>query len=82
MTKATRRGKILLKLCSLITVLTEGSQDSNSKEAGAGVETMEDAEFWLTSPALLSLLSYRTQDHQPKDGTTHNGLGLPPLVSS
>jgi hypothetical protein len=26
---------------------------------------------------LLSLLSYRIQDDQPRDGTTHNGLGLP-----
>jgi hypothetical protein len=29
---------------------------------------------------LLSLLSYRTQDHQPRDGTAHNGLGPPPLT--
>lgn len=27
----------------------------------------------LASPALLSLLSYRTQDYQPRDGTTHKG---------
>jgi hypothetical protein len=27
---------------------------------------------------LFSLFSYRTQDHQPRDGTTHNGLGPPP----
>jgi hypothetical protein len=26
---------------------------------------------------LLSLLSYRTQDHQLRDSTTHNGLVLP-----
>jgi hypothetical protein len=24
-----------------------------------------------------SLLSYRTQGHQPRDGTSHHGLGLP-----
>jgi hypothetical protein len=29
--------------------------------------------YWLASPGLLSLLSYRTQDHQPRDSTTHNG---------
>jgi hypothetical protein len=28
---------------------------------------------WLASPGLLSLLSYRTQDYQPRDGTTHKG---------
>jgi hypothetical protein len=27
---------------------------------------------------LLSLLSYRTQDYQPRDGTTHKGTS--PLV--
>jgi hypothetical protein len=30
---------------------------------------------------LLSLLSYRTQDQQSRAGTTHNGLGPPPLVT-
>ena len=29
-----------------------------------------DAAYWLASHALLSLLPYRTQDHQPRDGTT------------
>jgi hypothetical protein len=32
-----------------------------------------DVTYWLASSGLLSLLSYRTQDHQPRDGTTHNG---------
>jgi hypothetical protein len=26
-----------------------------------------DAAYWLASPSSFSLLSYRTQDHQPKD---------------
>ena len=29
--------------------------------------------YWLASPGLLSLLSYRTQDYQPRDGTTIRG---------
>jgi hypothetical protein len=29
--------------------------------------------YWLASPGLFSLLSYRTQDYQPKDGPTHKG---------
>ena len=33
----------------------------------------KDVTYWLASPGLLSLLSYRTQDYQPRDGTTHNG---------
>jgi hypothetical protein len=48
-------------------------------EAGADAEAMEGAAYWLASPASLSLLSYRTQDYQPRDGTTHNGLGPPTL---
>jgi hypothetical protein len=30
-----------------------------------------DVLYWLASPGLLSLLSYRTQDYQPRNGTTH-----------
>jgi hypothetical protein len=32
-----------------------------------------DVPYWLASPDLLSLLSYRIQDYQPRDGTTHSG---------
>jgi hypothetical protein len=32
-----------------------------------------DVLYWLASPGLLSLLSYRTQDYQPRDDTTHSG---------
>jgi hypothetical protein len=32
-----------------------------------------DVSYWLDSPGLLSLLSYRTQDYQPRDGPTHKG---------
>ena len=41
-----------------------------------------DVTYCLASPGLLSLLSYRTQVYQPRDGTTHNGLGPPPLITS
>jgi len=37
-----------------------------------------DVPYWLASPGLLSLLSYRTQDYQPRDVTTHNG----PLITN
>ena len=30
------------------------------------------AAYWLACHGLLSLLSYRTQEHQPRNGTTHN----------
>jgi hypothetical protein len=32
-----------------------------------------DVLYWLASPGLLSLLSYRTQDYQPRDGPTYKG---------
>jgi hypothetical protein len=31
---------------------------------------------------LLSLLSYRTQDYQPRDGPTHKGTYPPPLITN
>lgn len=53
------------------------------------------AAYWLAPDGLLRLFSFRTQDHQPGDGTMHNGLGppqqslikkrpcrLPPVVTS
>jgi hypothetical protein len=36
-----------------------------------------DVLYWLASPGLLSLLSYRTQDYQPRDGTTHKRPSQP-----
>jgi hypothetical protein len=36
-----------------------------------------DATYWLASPGLLSLLSYRIQDYQPRDGTTQQGALSP-----
>lgn len=44
--------------------------------------TWRDVSYWLASPDLLSLLSYRTQDHQPRDGSAHNGLDPPTLITS
>jgi hypothetical protein len=37
------------------------------QKAGADAEAMERC-YWLASPGLLSLLSYRSQDYQPRDG--------------
>jgi hypothetical protein len=68
---------------------------SSSKEVGTGIsnrvgiwrqELMQslgrDAADWLAPPGLLSLLSYRTQDHQPREGATHNELSPPPLITN
>jgi hypothetical protein len=71
--------------------IIEGTQDRNSNqgrslEAGADAEAMEGAAYCLASHVLLSLFSYRTcnsqtQDLQPRDGITHNGLGPSPLLT-
>ena len=39
--------------------------------------TWRGATYWLGHHGLLNLLSYKTQDHQPRNGTTHKGLGPP-----
>ena len=35
-----------------------------------------DISWWFASPGLFSLLSYRTQNYQPRDCTTHKGPSL------
>jgi hypothetical protein len=40
-----------------------------------------DVLYWLASPGLLNLLSYRNQDYQPRDGTTHKGTS-PTLITN
>jgi hypothetical protein len=58
--------------CSSPKEVRTGTQAD--QEAGADAEAMEGVTYWLVSPGLLSLLSYRTQDYQPRDGMTHKGL--------
>jgi hypothetical protein len=36
------------------------------QKAGADAEPWRDVLYWLALPGLLSLLSYRTQDYQPR----------------
>jgi hypothetical protein len=73
---------------STLLFITKGSQDRNSHRAGTWRQELmmqrprRDAAYWITSPSLLSLLSYRTQDCQPRDGTTHSGLDPPPTPAS
>jgi hypothetical protein len=40
------------------------------------------AAHWFAHYGLLGLLSYKTQDHQPKDGTTRRGLGPPQPITN
>jgi hypothetical protein len=67
---------------STLLFITKGCQDWNSHMVGTWrQEQMQkpwrDAAYGLASPDLLILLSYRTQDYQPRDGTTYNRLSHP-----
>ena len=81
-----RSGRVYLTYTSTLLFITEeditGTQTGKILEAGADAEAMEGAAYWLIPRDLLILLSYRTQDHQPRDGTTHFGLGPPQSITS
>ena len=74
-----------LVYASTLLFITEGNQDKNSHRAGIWRQELmqrpwRSAAYWLASPGLLSLLSYRIQDHQRRDGITDNGLGPLSLI--
>ena len=72
----------LILLMLILLFITKGSQDWNYKQVRKQ-ELMQspwrDVTYWLASPGLLSLLSYKTQDYQPRDGPTHNRPSPSPL---
>lgn len=51
-----------------------GTQTRMILEAGTEADPREEVSYWLALRSLLSLLSYATQDHQPRGW--HSGLGL------
>jgi hypothetical protein len=60
---------------------TPGQQVRQRRNLESGADAPLDhgghTAYWLASHGLLSLLSYRTQSHQHRDGTTHNRLDPP-----
>jgi hypothetical protein len=75
--------KVYLAYTSISLFITEGSQDRNSSRAGIWRQELIQrpgrvATCWLALHGLLSLLSYRTPDYQPRDGITLNELNPPP----
>jgi hypothetical protein len=76
---------VYLAYSSTSQFIIEGSQDRNSSRAGTWRQELMQRPWrstanWLPFHGLLNLLSYTTQDYQPRDGTTHHGLRykLPP----
>lgn len=75
MTTAAWGGKSLFSFHFTSLFTTGGSQEL---EQGRIVE----AGGVLLTGFLLNMISYRTQEHPPRDGTTHNGLGLPLSIAN
>ena len=70
---------------STLLFITKGSQDRNSHRVGTWKQVLihrpwRNVAYWLASLGLLSLLSYRIQDHQLRDDTTT--MGPPPLTTN
>ena len=87
MTTAAWKERVYLPNIYISLFIAEGSQDRNSNRAGTWRQELMQrpwriAVYWVASHGLLSLLSYRTQDHQPRDGTTHNGSDPPSLITN
>ena len=58
---------------STLSSFIEGSQGRNTNKVVTRRQELmqrpwKDAAYWLTPHGLLSLLSYRTHGHQPRDG--------------
>jgi hypothetical protein len=65
--------------------IIQSSEDKNPCRAGTRTQKLwrgpwRGAAYWLASHVLLSLLSYKTQNHQPRDDISHNRLD--PLPST
>jgi len=80
--KQVGKERVYLAFTSTSLFIIEESQDRNSSRAGTWRQELmqrpwRDVAYWLAPRDLLTLLSYRTQDHQLRDGTTYNGLDPP-----
>ena len=83
----TRKERVYLGYNSISLFTIIGSQDRNPNRAGSWIRELMQrprrvAVYWLALHYLLRLLSYRTQDHQPRDGTTRKGLGPPSSITT
>jgi hypothetical protein len=72
---------------STLLFIIEGSQDRNSSRSGTRRQKLiqrhwRGTGYWIAPCSLLSLLSSRTQGHEPRGGTTYHGLGPFSLITN
>jgi hypothetical protein len=69
---------------SILLFITKGSQDWNSSRSESRSKLMQkpwrDVLYWLASPGLLRLLSYRTKTTSPEMVPPTRGLS--PLITN
>jgi hypothetical protein len=60
---------------SILLLITKGCRTGTKqvRKQELTQRPWRDVLYWLASPGLLSLLSYKTQDYQPRDGPTYKG---------
>ena len=73
--KQIGEGRVYSAYTSILLFITKEVRTGTQagQKAGADAEAMEGCSLLASSPGLLSLLSYKTQDYQPRDGPTHKG---------
>ena len=66
--------------------VTKGSQDRSSntadQEEGAEAEVIDECCLLACFPCFAQPGFLKSQDHQPRDGTAHSGLGPPLLITN
>ena len=67
--------RVYLAYTSILLFITKEVRTGTQagQNAGADAEAIEGCSLLACLSGLLSLLSYRTQDYQPRDGSTHKG---------
>jgi hypothetical protein len=76
--------RVYLAYTSISLFITEGSQDRDSNRPVTWRQELmqrpwRGTPYWLAPHGLLSLFSYRTQDHQLRKGTTYQWAGPSPI---
>jgi hypothetical protein len=85
--KALGKERVYLAYIATPLFTIEGSQDRNSNRAGTWRQELmqrpwRGVSYWLALYGLIILLSHRTQNHQPRDGTPKMGWVLPLSVTN